>query len=76
MAENEKLDQVRRLLNLQQLMQILPLKRSRIYYLVHTNRLPHGHLGRTLVFDYDEVMQWIETEAFGNGDSLSDPKKK
>jgi predicted DNA-binding transcriptional regulator AlpA len=49
----------RRWLNLEQLLSVLPLKKSRIYYLVHTNPIPYRHIGRTLIFDYDEIASWI-----------------
>ena len=37
---------------------MLPFKKSRIYYLVHTNQIPYQHIGRTLIFDYDEIASW------------------
>lgn len=49
----------RRWLNLEQLLSVLPLKKSRIYYLVHTNQIPYRHIGRTLIFDYDEIASWV-----------------
>jgi excisionase family DNA binding protein len=49
----------RRWLTLEDLMHKLPLKRSRIYYLVHTNQIPHHRIGRTLIFDYDEIIEWV-----------------
>lgn len=36
--------QRRRWLNLEQLLSVLPLKKSRIYYLVHTNQIPYQHM--------------------------------
>jgi predicted DNA-binding transcriptional regulator AlpA len=48
-----------RWLNMGQLLSVLPLKKSRIYYLVHTNRIPHHHIGKTLIFDYDEIASWV-----------------
>jgi excisionase family DNA binding protein len=59
----------RRWLNLEELLQKLPLKKSRVYYLVHTNQIPHHRIGRTLIFDYDEIINWIEHD--GNGARLS-----
>ena len=50
----------RRWLTLAELLLKLPLKRSRVYYLVHTNQIPHHHIGRTLIFDYDEIIAWVE----------------
>jgi excisionase family DNA binding protein len=50
----------RRWLNLEELLQKLPLKKSHVYYLVHTNQIPHHRIGRTLIFDYDEIINWVE----------------
>ena len=50
----------RRWLTLEELLEKLPLKKSRVYYLVHTNQIPHHHIGRTLIFDYDEIIDWVE----------------
>ena len=49
-------DTERRWLRLQDLLQRLPLKKSRVYYLVHTNQIPHRRIGRTLIFDYEEII--------------------
>ena len=49
-------------LSLEDLLLKLPLKRSRVYYLVHTNQIPHHHIGRTLIFDYDEIIAWVESD--------------
>jgi predicted DNA-binding transcriptional regulator AlpA len=61
----------RRWLNMEQLLSVLPLKKSRIYYLVHTNRIPHQHIGKTLIFDYDEIVLWVANNGsaveHGNG---------
>jgi excisionase family DNA binding protein len=56
---------VKRWLTVDQLRTILPLKKSRVYYLVHTNQIPHIHLGRTLLFDYDEIVAWVEGTRYG-----------
>jgi predicted DNA-binding transcriptional regulator AlpA len=50
-----------RWLNMEQLLAVLPLKKSRVYYLVHTNRIPHCHIGKTLIFDYDEIASWVSS---------------
>jgi excisionase family DNA binding protein len=52
----------RRWLNLEELLEKLPLKKSRVYYLVHTNQIPHHHIGRTLIFDYDEIIEWVKRD--------------
>jgi excisionase family DNA binding protein len=51
----------RRWLNVDQLMAVLPLKRSRVYYLTHTRQIPFVHLGKTLLFDYDAIVSWMES---------------
>lgn len=47
-------------LNLEQLLTVVPLKKSRVYYLVHVNRIPCRRIGKTLIFDYDEITAWVE----------------
>ena len=46
-------------LNIEQLMRILPLKKSRIYYLTHISGIPHHKIGQTLLFREDEILQWM-----------------
>jgi len=57
----------RRWLTLADLLLKLPLKRSRVYYLVHTNQIPHHHIGRTLIFDYDEIIAGVEQNGTFSG---------
>jgi excisionase family DNA binding protein len=52
----------RQWLTLEGLLKRLPLKRSRVYYLVHTDQIPHHRIGRTLIFDYDEIVRWVERD--------------
>jgi excisionase family DNA binding protein len=47
-------------LNIKQLMQILPLKKSRIYYLTHIGAIPHHKVGQTLLFREDEILEWMQ----------------
>jgi len=49
-----------RWLNIDQLMRIVPLKRSRIYYLTHIGAIPHHKTGQTLFFREDEILKWME----------------
>ena len=49
-----------RWLNINQLMEILPLKKSRIYYLTHVSAIPHSKIGQTLLFREDEIMAWLD----------------
>lgn len=58
--EKPELHVQKRWLNMEQLLGVLPLKKSRIYYLVHTHQIPHRHIGKTLLFDYDEILAWVE----------------
>jgi predicted DNA-binding transcriptional regulator AlpA len=49
-----------RWLNIKQLMEIVPLKKSRIYYLTHVAAIPHHKIGQTLLFREDEILDWME----------------
>ena len=62
MSHKESAEVVRkpRWLNINQLMEILPLKKSRIYYLTHVAAIPHHKIGQTLLFREDEILEWME----------------
>lgn len=62
----------RRWLTLAQLLELLPLKRSRIYYLTHTRQMPFHKIGKTLLFDLAEIQDWLQRNGNGNGSGLSD----
>ncbi|MBI3664352.1 MAG: helix-turn-helix domain-containing protein [Acidobacteria bacterium] len=62
----------RRWLTLEQLLEVLPLKRSRIYYLTHTRQIPFRKVGRTLLFDFAEIQKWLEGSGNGNDPGISD----
>ena len=47
-------------LNINQLMEILPLKKSRIYYLTHIGTIPHHKVGQTLLFQESEILEWMQ----------------
>ncbi|PWT98984.1 MAG: hypothetical protein C5B51_28150 [Terriglobia bacterium] len=49
-----------RWLTVTQLMEVVPLKKSRVYYLTHTRQIPFVRLGKTLLFDYDVIIKWVE----------------
>ena len=57
----------RRWLNVEQLMAILPLRKSRVYYLTHTRQIPFVRLGKTLLFDYDAIVEWVENHGEPTG---------
>ena len=40
--------------------EIVPLKKSRIYYLTHVAAIPHHKIGQTLLFREDEILEWME----------------
>jgi excisionase family DNA binding protein len=52
---------IRRWLNVEQLLAVVPLKKSRVYYLTHTRQIPFVRLGTTLLFDYDAIVKWMES---------------
>lgn len=61
-----------RWVTLEQLLEVLPLKRSRIYYLTHTRQIPFRKVGRTLLFDLAEIQKWLEGSGNGNDQGISD----
>ena len=50
------------LLDVKQCADVLRLKVSTIYALVHEQRIPHIKLGRALRFDPDRIREWIEAQ--------------
>ena len=57
-----------RWLTVEQLLEIVPIKKSRLYYLTHTHQIPGvTRIGRTLLFDYDAVLTWLENNREGQG---------
>ncbi len=62
MNESRTPTMTKRWLTVDQLLEIVPIKRSRLYYLTHTHQIPGVHrIGRTLLFDYDAVADWLES---------------
>ena len=56
----------RRWLTVDQSLEILPIKRSRPYYLTHTHQIPGvSRIGRTLLFDYEAIAEWLEKNREG-----------
>lgn len=66
----------KRWLTLEQLLEVLPLKKSYIYYLTHTRQIPVTRIGRRLLFDYERIEEWLEERTVENGASISDPRAK
>ena len=68
MAENGK-----RWLTIEQLVEILPYKRSTIYYLVHVRAISFVKKRGRLFFEFGEIQRWMEEgNSNGNGDRVSD----
>ncbi len=57
----------RRWLNVEQLISVVPLRKSRVYYLTHTRQIPFVRLGKTLLFDYDAIVKWVEAHGKSTG---------
>ena len=66
----------KRWLTLEQLLEVLPLKKSYVYYLTHTRQIPVTRIGRRLLFDYDRIVVWLEERTVEDGASISDPRRK
>jgi hypothetical protein len=61
----------RRWLNVEQLREIVPFRKSRIYYLTHTRQIPFVRVGKSLFFDYDVIVKWMESHGESTGLSRS-----
>lgn len=67
---------VRRWLTLEQLLEVLPLKKSYVYYLTNTRQIPVTRIGRRLLFDYDRIVEWLEERTAEDGADLPGQKGK
>jgi excisionase family DNA binding protein len=67
---------VRRWLTLEQLLEVLPLKKSYVYYLTHTRQIPVTRIGRRLLFDYDRIVEWLEERTVEDGADVPSQKEK
>lgn len=65
--EMQKESATRRWLTVEQLMGVVPLRKSRVYYLTHTRQIPFVRLGKTLLFDYDVIVKWVENHGEPTG---------
>jgi excisionase family DNA binding protein len=65
--ETTKEPAMRRWLNVDQLISVLPLRKSRVYYLTHTRQIPFVRLGKTLLFDYDSIVKWVDAHGQPTG---------
>jgi excisionase family DNA binding protein len=66
----------RRWLTVEQFLEVLPVKKSYVYYLTHTHQIPVTRIGRRLLFDYDRIIDWLEERTVEDGASIPDPGRK
>ena len=59
MANGKTAALVEQLIGIDELCQILKLKRSYIYLLTHQKKIPHYKLGGQLRFKLSDIEQWI-----------------
>ena len=53
------------LLTIDQLCELLKLKKSYIYDLTYRKRIPYKRIGRFLRFDPEEIKEWIDAQTYG-----------
>ncbi len=58
--------QENRYLSIDQAQRFLGLKRSRIYYLTSTGGIPFIRVGKTLLFDTQDLQRWLEGKKVAN----------
>lgn len=54
-----------RLLNVEQVSNLIGVKRSTIYYWIHKGIIPHVKLPGAVRFELPKIMEWIETRRKG-----------
>jgi len=52
-----------RLLDVNQVSELLGVKPSTLYYWVHTGYIPHHHIGKLLRFKESEIEEWFDETA-------------
>ena len=57
-------------------LEVLPLKKSYVYYLTHTRQIPVTRIGRRLLFDYDRIVEWREERTVDDGADVPSQKGK
>ena len=68
MSEEQRRESIaRRWLTVAQLMEVVPLRKSRVYYLTHTRQIPFTRVGKTLLFDYHAIVKWMEAHGEPTG---------
>ena len=50
------------LMNIKKLSELLNIKEKTIYDWCHKRRIPYLKVGGLLRFDYDEIIEWLETK--------------
>ncbi len=55
-----------RYLSVDQVQKFLGLKKSRIYYLTSTGGIPFIRVGKTLLFDTQDLHRWLEGKKVAN----------
>lgn len=62
MKRTEKTEKTeKRYLTIEQVAQLTTLKKSYIYKCTHTRTIPHIKMGSRVVFDYDDIVAWMES---------------
>ena len=56
-----------------ELTEILPIKRSTLYYWTHTGFVPHYKLGKKVFFKESDIEQWMEKRKVSGRVSLKYP---
>ncbi len=62
MANENTATLIEQLINIDELCQILKLKRSYIYLLTHQKKIPHYKLGGQLRFKLSDIEQWLQDQ--------------
>jgi len=66
----------RHCLTLEQLLEVLPLKKSYINYRTHMRQIPMTRIGRRLLFDHDRIVAWLGERTGKDASDLPRQKEK
>ena len=67
----EKTALIEQLIGIDDLCQILKLKRSYIYLLTHQKKIPHYKLGGQLRFKLSDIEQWLQAQFVDVGQKIN-----
>lgn len=61
----------KRLINIDELAEMLSVKKATIYWWIRGNQIPHLKLGRLVRFDPERIDEWLQNKTMKSRDPLT-----